>query len=57
MVIVSGEIVFVYEQVVVSIQLPELTIDDVEMFITEKKKIHLFIGTVIKPLITQLIIL
>lgn len=37
MVVMSGEVVLVDEQVVVSVQLPEFTIDHVEMLITENK--------------------
>ena len=30
-----GQVVLVYEEVVVSVQLPELAVDHVEMFVTE----------------------
>lgn len=33
-IIMPSEVVFVYEEVVVSVQLPEFTVDHVEMLIT-----------------------
>ena len=36
MVVVSGEVLPVYEQVVVLVQLPELAVDDVEVLVAEE---------------------
>ena len=36
MVVVSGEILPVYEQVVVLVELPELAVDDVEVLVAEE---------------------
>lgn len=43
MVVVSGEVVLVYEQVVIAVQLPELAVDHVEVLVTgvDKKQIYL----------------
>jgi len=36
MFIVSGEIVFINHQIMILVQLPELAVDNVEMFVGEK---------------------
>lgn len=43
MVVVPGEVVLVYEQVVIAVQLPELAVDHVEVLVTgvDKKQIYL----------------